>query len=78
MNLEITFSQLEALTNPKVIDIRTPAQFAYGTYPGAENIPAEKLHPEQFRNQFTYYAKAGLFIRKCELPNETGSSLFSF
>lgn len=49
MNYEITFSQLEKLEKPKTIDIRTPEQFAHGSYPGAENIPREMLRPEDDR-----------------------------
>ena len=47
MDCEITFAQLEGLKTKRIIDIRTPEQFAYGTYPGAENIPMEQLVPEE-------------------------------
>ncbi len=60
MNLEITISQLEALERPKVIDIRTLAQFAYGSYPGAENIPAEELHPENFQEPVYLLCQSGI------------------
>lgn len=60
MNLEITISQLEALEQPKIIDIRTPAQFAYGSYPGAENIPAEELHPENFQEPVYLLCQSGI------------------
>ena len=46
MNCEITFDQLEQLENPRVIDIRTAEQFAYGSYPGAENIPLDRIKAE--------------------------------
>ena len=46
MELEVTFDQLEELENPRIIDIRTQAQFDYGSCPGAENIPMEALTPE--------------------------------
>ena len=46
MDCEVTFAQLEALHAPRLIDIRTPEQFAYGSCPGAENIPQEQLTPE--------------------------------
>ena len=47
MDCEITFAQLEGLAEKRIIDIRTPEQFAYGTYPGAKNIPMEQLVPEE-------------------------------
>ena len=56
---EITFAQLEQLVQPKVIDIRTPEQFAYGTYPGAVNIPLEKLRPEDFRGPVYLLCQSG-------------------
>ena len=46
MEYEITFDQLETMEHPNVIDIRTPEQYAYGTYPGAVNIPTEDIKPE--------------------------------
>ena len=46
VELEVTFDQLELLENPRIIDIRTPEQFDYGSCPGAENIPMEALRPE--------------------------------
>lgn len=76
MNLEITFSQLEALTNPKVIDIRTPAQFAYDTYPGAENIPAEKLHPEQFWEPIYLLCQSGIIYKKMRAAKRDGQFAF--
>lgn len=60
MDLEITFSQLEKLETPRVIDIRTPAQFAYGTYPGAENIPGERLRPEQLAEPVYLLCQSGV------------------
>ena len=64
MNLEITIPQLEALEQPKIIDIRTPAQFAYGSYPGAENIPAEELHPENFQEPVYLLCQSGIISQK--------------
>ena len=43
----MTFARLEGLENARVIDIRAPEQYAYGTYPGAENVPMDRLTPEK-------------------------------
>ena len=47
MEYELTFARLEGLENARVIDIRAPEQYAYGTYPGAENVPMDRLTPEK-------------------------------
>ncbi|MGM9605485.1 MAG: ATP-binding protein [Faecousia sp.] len=60
MNYEITFSQLEKLEKPKIIDIRTPEQFAHGSYPGAENIPREMLRPEDYRQPIYLLCQSGI------------------
>ena len=60
MNLEVTFSQLEALKAPTVIDIRAPEQFAYGTWPGAVNIPKDKLKPEELRPPVYLLCQSGI------------------
>lgn len=60
MNCEITFSQLEMLEKPKVIDIRSPEQFAHGSYPGAENIPMEMLKPEDDRQPVFLLCQSGI------------------
>ena len=78
MNLEITFPQLEALERPKVIDIRTPAQFAYGSYPGAENIPAEKLHPQEFQEPVYLLCQSGIIsLELAEKYQEAGYPVVS-
>ena len=78
MNLEITFPQLEALERPKVIDIRTPAQFAYGSYPGAENIPAEELHPEEFQEPVYLLCQSGIIsLELAEKYQEAGYPVVS-
>ena len=60
MSLEITFSQLEGLVAPAVIDIRAPEQFAYGTWPGAVNIPKDKLKPEELRPPVFLLCQSGI------------------
>ena len=60
MNCEITFSQLEMLEKPKVIDIRSPEQFAHGSYPRAENIPMEMLKPEDDRQPVFLLCQSGI------------------
>jgi len=60
VNCEITLSQLEALTAPSVIDIRSPEQFAYGTYPGAVNIPKDKLKPEDIHPPVFLLCQSGI------------------
>lgn len=60
MDLEITFSQLEALEKPRVIDVRTPTQFAYGTYPGAENVPADELRLEPLQESVYLLCQSGV------------------
>ena len=78
MNLEITFSQLEALERPRIIDIRTPSQFAYGTYPGAENIPAEDLRPEALRGKVYLLCQSGvLSLELAEKYREAGVEAYS-
>ena len=68
MELEITFAQLEALEQPRVIDMRSPEQFAYGTYPGAENIPEAQLKPEDFREPVYLLCQSG--VRSLELAEQ--------
>lgn len=60
MSLEVTFSQLEGLTAPTVIDIRAPEQFAYGTYPGAVNIPKDALRPEALHPPVYLLCQSGI------------------
>ena len=60
MSLEVTFSQLEALEAPSVLDIRAPEQFAYGTWPGAVNIPKDKLKPEELRPPVFLLCQSGI------------------
>lgn len=60
MNYEITFAQLEGLAEKRIIDIRTPEQFAYGTYPGAENIPMEQLAPEDCGGEVYLLCQSGI------------------
>ena len=60
MNYEITFAQLEGLAEKRIIDIRTPEQFAYGTYPGAENIPLERLAPEDCGGEVYLLCQSGI------------------
>ena len=60
MNYEITFAQLEGLAEKRIIDIRTPEQFAYGTYPGAENIPMEQLAPEACSGSVYLLCQSGI------------------
>lgn len=40
---EITVSQLAALHDPVVVDVREPFEFAAGHVPGARNIPLGEL-----------------------------------
>ncbi len=60
MSLEVTFSQLEGLEAPLVLDIRAPEQFAYGTWPGAVNIPKDKLKPEELRPPVFLLCQSGI------------------
>ena len=60
MNLEVTFSQLEGLEAPFVLDIRAPEQFAYGTWPGAKNIPKDKLKPEDLHPPVFLLCQSGI------------------
>jgi rhodanese-related sulfurtransferase len=40
---QVTVSQLAAITDPLVVDVREPYEFATGRVPGARNIPLGEL-----------------------------------
>ena len=60
MDCEVTFARLEGLENARVIDIRAPEQYAYGTYPGAENIPMDTLTPEKCGGEVYLLCQSGI------------------
>ena len=68
MDCEITFDQLEGLEKPRVIDMRQPEQFAYGTYPGAVNIPEGTLKREDCREPVYLLCQSG--VRSLELAEQ--------
>lgn len=78
MNLEVTFSQLEGLEAPFVLDIRAPEQFAYGTWPGAVNIPKDKLKPEELRPPVYLLCQSGIVsLELAERFREMGIEAYS-
>ena len=78
MNLEVTFSQLEGLEAPFVLDIRAPEQFAYGTWPGAVNIPKDKLKPEELRPPVYLLCQSGIAsLELAERFREMGIEAYS-
>ena len=78
MNLEVTFSQLEGLEAPFVLDIRAPEQFAYGTWPGAKNIPKDKLKPEELRPPVYLLCQSGIVsLELAERFREMGIEAYS-
>ena len=60
MEYEVTFARLEGLENARVIDIRAPEQYAYGTYPGAENVPMDRLTPEKCTGEVYLLCQSGV------------------
>ena len=78
MNLEVTFSQLEGLEAPFVLDIRAPEQFAYGTWPGAKNIPKDKLKPEDLHPPVFLLCQSGIVsLELAERFREMGIEAYS-
>ena len=78
MNLEVTFSQLEGLEAPFVLDIRAPEQFAYGTWPGAKNIPKDKLKPEDLHPPVFLLCQSGIVsLELAEALRELGIEAYS-
>ncbi len=78
MNLEVTFSQLEGLAAPAIIDIRAPEQFAYGTYPGAINIPRGALKPEELHPPVYLLCQSGIVsLELAESFRELGIEAYS-
>ena len=78
MEREITFSRLEQLEKPRIIDIRGPEQFAYGSCPGAENIPLERIKPEDCRGNVYLLCQSGvLSLELAEKWREMGIPAFS-
>lgn len=43
-----SFARRMADEDARIIDVRTPAEFAQGAIPGAENIPLDAFGPEDF------------------------------
>ena len=68
MDYEITFDQLETMENARVIDIRAAEQYAYGSYPGAVNIPAENLVLENSSEPICLLCQSG--VKSLELAEE--------
>ena len=78
MNCEITLPQLEGLEAPFVLDIRSPEQFAYGTYPGAVNIPKDKLKPEDIHPPVFLLCQSGIAsLELAESFQEMGIEAYS-
>jgi len=78
VNLEVTFSQLEGLEAPFVLDIRAPEQFAYGTWPGAKNIPKDKLKPEDLHPPVFLLCQSGIVsLELAERFREMGIEAYS-
>lgn len=58
-----SFARRIAQEDVRLIDVRTPAEFAQGAIPGAENIPLDAFQPEDFLagngQQLLLYCRSG-------------------
>ena len=78
MEYEVTFSQLEQLEKPRVIDIRGSEQFAYGSYPGAENLPLDTIQPKTWAEPVYLLCQSGVVsLELAEKWQELGIPAFS-
>lgn len=78
MEYEVTFSQLEQLEKPRVIDIRGAEQFAYGSYPGAENLPLDTIQPKTWAEPVYLLCQSGVVsLELAEKWQELGIPAFS-
>ena len=85
MPRSITMAQLSQImnTNPMIIDIRDPYQYAQFHLPTAVNIPYQTLvmYPERYLNQQdTYYlicAHGGESYRACVMLEPSGYKVIS-
>ena len=85
MPRSITMAQLSQImnTNPMIIDIRDPYQYAQFHLPTAVNIPYQTLvmYPERYLNhQDTYYlicAHGGESYRACVMLEPSGYKVIS-
>lgn len=85
MPRSITMAQLSQImnTNPMIIDIRDPYQYAQFHLPSAVNIPYQTLvmYPERYLNRHdTYYlicAHGGESYRACVMLEPSGYKVMS-